>query len=413
MKKLWFLLLIPAALLLWWAFSGKTAIPAVHYATVRRETIASIVSTNGKLEPIEFAAARAEIAGIVTNVAIERGQHVKAGQTLVIMDNASERAALDTARAQFETAQAEQATVKQGGKLSLLTDYEGRLQAARLTQSDAERRLESIRRLYAKQASTKEEVVSSEAAVASAKQQVQAIENNRKNLVAPSDRSISEAKLQDARAALGLASHRLAQTTIKAPMAGIAYQLGKPDAQVDIRKGAYLEVGALVAMIGNLDQMRVRVYVDEPDLGRISLNLPVDITWDARPGQKWHGRVTQTPTEITALNTRQVGIVTCIIDNPNDELLPGTNVDAAIVSKVVTDAISIPKQALQTTAQQTGVWKLNGDTVSWQPVTAGVSNITSVQVKSGLRTGERVVLPSDATLTNGMRVKPLAGESGT
>jgi len=413
MKKLWFLLLIPAALLLWWAFSGKTAIPAVHYATVQRETIASIVSTNGKLEPIEFAAARAEVAGIVTNVAIERGQHVKAGQTLVVMDNASERAALDTARAQFETAQAEEATVKQGGKLSLLTDYEGRLQAARLTQSDAERRLQSIRRLYAKQASTKEEVVSSEAAVASAKQQVQAIENNRKNLVAPSDRSISEAKLQDARAALDLASHRLAQTTIKAPMAGIAYQLGKPDAQVDIRKGAYLEVGALVAMIGNLDQMRVRVYVDEPDLGRISLNLPVDITWDARPGQKWHGRVTQTPTEITALNTRQVGIVTCIIDNPNDELLPGTNIDAAIVSKVVTDAISIPKQALQTTAQQTGVWKLNGDIISWQPVTAGVSNITSVQVKSGLRTGERVVLPSDATLTNGMRVKPLAEQNGT
>jgi HlyD family secretion protein len=413
MKKLWFLLLIPAALLLWWAFSGKTAIPAVHYATVQRETIASIVSTNGKLEPIEFAAARAEIAGIVTNVGIERGQHVKAGQTLVVLDNASERAALGTARAQFETAQAEDATVKQGGKLSLLTDYEGRLQSARLTQSDAERRLESIRRLYAKQASTKEEVVSAEAAVASAKQQVQAIENNRKNLVAPSDRSISEAKLQDARAALDLASHRLAQTTIKAPMAGIAYQLGKPDAQVDIRKGAYLEVGALVAMIGNLDQMRVRVYVDEPDLGRISLNLPVDITWDARPGQKWHGRVTQTPTEITALNTRQVGIVTCIIDNPNDELLPGTNVDAAIVSKVVTDAISIPKQALQTTAQQTGVWKLNGDTISWQPVTAGVSNITKVQVKSGLRAGDRVVLPSDATLTNGMRVKPLAGESAT
>ena len=338
MKKLWFLLLIPAALLLWWAFSGKTAVPAVHYATAQRETIASIVSTNGKLEPLEFAAARAEIAGIVTNVAIERGQHVKAGQTLVVMDNASERAALDTARARFKTAQAEQATVKQGGKLSLLTDYEGRLQAARLTQSDAERRLESIRRLYAKQASTKEEVVSSEAAVASAKQQVQAIENNRKNLVAPSDRSISEAKLpEDARAGLSTSRHTAwHRPPSRHPWRESPYQLGNPDAQVDIRKGAYLEVGALVAMIGNLDQMRVRVYVDEPDLGRISLNLPVDITWDARPGQKWHGRVTQTPTEITALNTRQVGIVTCIIDNPNDELLPGTNIDAAIISKVIT-----------------------------------------------------------------------------
>jgi multidrug efflux pump subunit AcrA (membrane-fusion protein) len=106
-------------------------------------------------------------------------------------------------------------------------------------------------------------------------------------------------------------------------------------------------------------------------------------------------------------------VVTCIIDNPNHELLPGTNVDASIISKIVNDAISIPKQALQTTSEGTGVWKLNGDNVTWQPVTAGVSNITNVQVKSGLNTGDHVVLPSDATLSNGMHVKPLAEESGT
>jgi multidrug efflux pump subunit AcrA (membrane-fusion protein) len=354
---------------------------------------------------VEFAAARAEIGGVVNQVAIERGQRVKAGQTLVVLDNASERAALDTARAQLEQARAEESTVKKGGKASVVADYQGRLEAARLAEAQAQRRFEATQRLYEKQASTKEELLAAQAAVTSAKQQVDAIENTRKNLVAPSDLSISEAKLQDANAALELASHRLALTTIKAPIAGIAYQF-------DIRKGAYLEVGALVAMIGNLDQMRVRVYVDEPDLGRVSLNLPVEITWDARPGQKWHGRVTQTPTEITALNTRQVGVVTCIIDNPKDELLPGTNVDANIISKVVNDAVSIPKQALQTTSQGTGVWKLKGDTVSWQPVTAGVSNVTSVQVKSGLQTGDRVVLPSDATLSNGMRVKALAGDTG-
>lgn len=404
MKKLWFLLLIPVALLLWWALSGKSAVPNVRYAVVKRETIASIISTNGKLEPIEYAAARAEIAGIVQNVAIERGQQVTAGQTLVTLDSASERAALDTARAQFEEAQAEERTAKQGGKSSLLSDYEGRLQAAQLAVSDAERRLASIQRLYAKQAATEQEVLAAQSGLASAKQQVQAIENNRKSLVAPSDLSITEAKLQDAKAARELASHRLSLTTIKAPMTGIAYQF-------DVRKGAYLEVGAQVAMIGKLDQMRVRVYVDEPDLGRVSLNLPVEITWDARPGQKWHGRVSRTPTEITALNTRQVGVVTCVIDNPNHELLPGTNVDASIISKVVDNAISIPKQALQTTSKGTGVWMLNGESVEWRAVSAGVSNITSVQVTSGLKPGERVVLPSDATLSNGMHVKALPEQS--
>jgi HlyD family secretion protein len=406
MKRLWFLLIVPAALLLWWALSGKGATPSVRYATVKHETIASIISTNGKLEPLEFATARAEIAGIVQQVAIERGQEVKTGQTLVVLDNAAEQAALGTAKAQLEQAQAEVSTVKQGGKQSLLSDYEGRLQAAKLAADEAQRRFESMQRLYDKKAATKQELLGSQASLASAKQQVQAIENNRENLVTPSDLSISQAKLEDAKAAFDLASHRLAQTIIRAPMSGVAYQF-------DIRKGDYLEVGKQVAIIGNLDQMRVRVYVDEPDLGRVSLNLPVEITWDARPGQKWHGRVTKTPTEITALNTRQVGVVTCIIDNPNHELLPGTNVDASIISKVVNDAVSIPKQALQTTSGGTGVWKLNGETVAWQPVSAGVSNITSVQVKSGLKTGDRVVLPSDATLSDGMHVNPLPEESAS
>jgi multidrug efflux pump subunit AcrA (membrane-fusion protein) len=150
--------------------------------------------------------------------------------------------------------------------------------------------------------------------------------------------------------------------------------------------------------------MRVRVYVDEPDLGRVALNMPVTITWQARPGQVWRGHVTQTPTEVTALQSRQVGVVTCVIENPNHDLLPGTNIDANIISKVVRNVLSIPKQALQTTASGAGVWKLDGNTIHWQPVVAGVSNIADVEIKSGLAQGDRVVLPSDATLENGMRV---------
>ncbi len=405
MKKLWFLLVIPAVLLLWWAVDRKESVPSIHFATVKRETLDSIISTNGKVEPIEYATVRAEIAGVVKNVGVERGQKVAQGQTLVTLDDAAQRAAVDTARAQLEEAKAEAANIQQGGKLGQLTDYSGRLNAAQLTLADAQRRLDSIQRLYARQAATHAEVQASQAAVDAAKQQVQAIEDSRKTLIAPSDRSISTAKLEDAKANLELAQHRLDQTVIRSPMAGTAYQF-------DIRQGTYLEVGAQVATVGNLGQMRVRVYVDEPDLGRVAPALPVDITWEARAGQHWQGRVTQTPTEIVTLGSRQVGVVVCVIDNPNQELLPGTNIDANIVSKVVQNAASVPKQALQTTAQGSGVWKLGaGDRIEWQPVTAGISTITSVEIKSGLQVGDRVVLPSDATLTNGMRVKPLGEQS--
>jgi HlyD family secretion protein len=156
----------------------------------------------------------------------------------------------------------------------------------------------------------------------------------------------------------------------------------------------------------------VTVYVDEPDLGRVALNDPVTITWDARPGQKWRGRVNRLPTQVIALGTRTVGEVTTIVDNPNHDLLAGVTVNATIVSKVVNDALSIPKAALRSIRGASGVYKLKGDSILWTPVRTGVSDVNNVQIVSGLKRGdrvaERVLEPSDAEIRNGMRVHPVA-----
>jgi HlyD family secretion protein len=392
---------------LWWAADRKTAIPSVHFARVERKSIASIVSTNGKVEPLEYATARAEVAGFVNDVKVKRGADVSVGQVLVQLDNATQRAALDTARAQLAQAQADQAIAKQGGRASQLSDINGQLSSAQLQLSEAERNLASIQRLYAKQAATKEEERLAEANVAQKKAQISSLENNRKSLVTSTDVDISSAKLQDAQAAVALAQHNLDLTTIKAPLAGTVYQF-------DIKRGAFLNLGDLVAVIGNLNQMRVQVYVDEPDVGRISRDLPVEITWQARPGQKWTGHVSQLPTEIVPLQTRQVGIVTCVIENPQHELLPSTNVDVSIVSKIARDAIAVPTQAVQNAANGSGVFKLgHGGTVVWQPVTTGIHDITTIEIKSGLQAGDRVALPSDTLLVSGMKVKPLMEQASS
>jgi HlyD family secretion protein len=407
MKKLWILLIIPLIVLLWWAADRKTAIPSVHFARAERKSIASIVSTNGKVEPLEYATARAEVAGFVNDVKVKRGADVSAGQVLVQLDNATQRAARDTARAQLAQAQADQAIAKQGGRASQLSDINGQLSSAQLQLSEAERNLASIQRLYAKQAATKEEERLAEANVAQKKAQISSLENNRKSLVTSTDVDISSAKLQDAQAAVALAQHNLDLTTIKAPLAGTVYQF-------DIKRGAFLNLGDLVAVIGNLNQMRVQVYVDEPDVGRISRDLPVEITWQARPGQKWTGHVSQLPTEIVPLQTRQVGIVTCVIENPQHELLPSTNVDVSIVSKIARDAIAVPTQAVQNAANGSGVFKLgHGGTVIWQPVTTGIHDITTIEIKSGLQAGDRVALPSDTLLVSGMKVKPLMEQASS
>jgi RND family efflux transporter MFP subunit len=223
-----------------------------------------------------------------------------------------------------------------------------------------------------------------------AKLQVASIENQRRTIVTAGDKSAAQARVSDAQAAVALASQRLHFGVISAPMSGTLYQF-------DLRPGAYLQPGDLVGLVGNLDQMKVTVYVDEPDLGRVG------------PGKQWHGKVDRLPTEVVALGTRTVGEVTTLVDNPNHDLLPGVSVNVIIVSKVVRDATSIPKAALRTMHGETGVYKLAGDRLDWTPVKTGASDINNVEILSGIsgsdKVADRVVEPVDAELTDHMRVR--------
>jgi HlyD family secretion protein len=137
--------------------------------------------------------------------------------------------------------------------------------------------------------------------------------------------------------------------------------------------------------------------------------MTVGITWNGKPGCTWWGKVDRMPTEVVALQSRTVGEVTTIIDNPNHDLLPGVTVNATVIAKVAKDAIAIPKAALHSMNGQNGVYKLVGNKLRWAPVTTGVSDINEVQIQSGLQTGDRVedrvVDPSDAEISDGMRVK--------
>jgi HlyD family secretion protein len=405
MRKLWLLLILPVLLLLWWGLDHGDSGPVIHFSTAQPKTIASTVPTNGKVEPAEWAAARAETAGVVQKLFVQRGQTVQAGQTLVSLDVTAAQSDLATALAHQEEAQAESANVGHGGKAAALASINDSINTARAGLEVARRNYESMQRLAAQQAATKLQVQDAKDALNRAQLQLTTLEDQRKTLVTASDKTIAQARLHDAQSAVLLAQHKIALGAVAAPISGTVYQF-------DLKIGAYLRPGDLVALIGNLDQVKVVVYVDEPDLGRVALGVPVTITWDARPGQTWSGRVDKLPTEVIALGTRTVGEVTTVIDNPNHDLLPGVTVNATIVSQVVKDALSIPKAALRTISGGNGVYRLQGRAIVWTPVKTGISDVNNVQILSGLQQGakvaDRVVQPSDAELHNGMRVKAVA-----
>lgn len=402
MNRYWLLLIIiPVALLLWWGLDSRESVPEVHFAEVRRLTIQSTVTTNGKVEPAEWAAARAEVAGVIRAVEVQRGQTVAPGQTLVRLDTTAAESDLATALAKEQEARTEVATLGQGGKAATVASLDDQIKTAEAAVEISQRHYESAQRLQRQQAATPQEVQNAKDAVERAKLQLMTLQDQRRTLVTGSDRAVAQAKLRDAEAAVALARHRVALGEIKSPIAGTVYQF-------DLKVGAFMQPGGLVALIGKLDQVKVIVYVDEPDLGRVAKGMPVKITWDARPGQEWSGRVDRLPTEVVSQQTRTVGEVTTIVNNPDHDLLPGVTVNATIISAVATNAIAIPKQALRTISGTTGVYKLANRTVTWTPVRAGVSDVNNVQILSGLEPGNRVAeVSGDVEMKNGMHVKPV------
>jgi HlyD family secretion protein len=205
--------------------------------------------------------------------------------------------------------------------------------------------------------------------------------------------------LREATANVALAHNRMSQDVILASMSGIIYDL-------PARTGAFLNAGDPVASIGKLDPVRVRVYVDEPELGRVAEGQKVRITWDALAGKEWTGEVERRPTEIITLGTRQVGEVLCTIGNPMRELVPGTNVNAFILTQVVENALTIPKSAVRRDGG-IGVYVLQpDDTVKFQLIQTGASDALRVEVVNGLPDGALVAQPSDRNLRNGLKVTP-------
>ena len=400
MKKLLALVGVLVLVLGWWAYRRRNAPPEAPFAKVTRETVVSTLITNGRMEPVEWTAVLAERSGVVEKLHAERGTRVGRGDMLAEVGAENSRSDLTAAEARVSQARADLSVVEAGGRASDLAEIDGALARARVERENARKEQASLERLVAKQAATRQEAEDAARRVELADTQIQALEKKRAALVGKADRTSAEAKLRELEAAADISRHQLEKTVIRAPIAGVVYDSA-------VRLGSYLNPGDPVAKVGRTEKVRVRVYVDEPELGRVAAGMPVTITWDALPNRSWKGSVERMPDQIAALGTRQVAEVVCVIDNPGGELLPGANVNAEIRSRVAENALTIPREALRRESNVPGVLLLQGDKVVWRKVALGVSAVTRVQVLEGLNEGDSVALPSEVTLEDGSPVHPV------
>ncbi|MCC7499686.1 MAG: efflux RND transporter periplasmic adaptor subunit [Bryobacterales bacterium] len=387
-----------AAAGLWWYLSFRSHAAPIPFAKVLRETLISTLETNGKVEPSQWVDVHAERAASVQEIYVKPGQTVAKGAALMRLESSEARADLAAAEARIQQVRSELEVMAEGGRASDLADIENSAIKSQLDLKIAENDLNTVKRLQKRGAATAQEVTDAQNRVEQVQAQIRALQRRKASLVSGPDRKAAAARLRDAQSAAQLARERLSMANIRAPIAGTVYNL-------PVHTGAWVASGGILASIGQIDRVRVTLFVDEPELGRVSDGMPVTITWDALPGQNWTGTVDRTPTQVISLGTRQVGEVLCLIDNPGHDLLPGTNVNARIRSRIVENALTIPKEALRRQGGASGVFLLQGNRIVWRAVTTGISSVTRVQITSGLAPGDSVALATDQSLANGMEVQ--------
>ena len=148
----------------------------------------------------------------------------------------------------------------------------------------------------------------------------------------PEEVEAALSQVEQARAAVSQAQTFLDSTSVVSPIAGAVITRA-------VEPGDLATVGSTLMVLADLRTIKLKVYVQEPDYGRITLGQSADVTVDSYPNEVFKGRVTQiaqqaefTPKEIQTPEQRAklVYAITITIPNRDGKLKPGMPADALL-----------------------------------------------------------------------------------
>jgi len=292
------------------------------------------LNLSGNIEVIQVEASF-RVAGKVLERPVDEGQLVKAGQLLARLDARDLEQQVAMRRADAATAKAALDAALAGSRKE-----EVEASKAALEQASAElRRLEPdearLRDLYQKGILSARDYEASKAALEASRARVRQADQQftlvRKG-PRPEDLTQARARFEQAQQALALAQTQLSYATLTAPTSGVV--LSK-----NIEPMEYVAPGTSVLTLADLQQVWLRAYVEEPDLGRVKVGQKATIISDTFPGKRYEGRVSFiasqaefTPKSVQTRKerTKLVYRIKIEIPNPTLELKPGMPVDAEI-----------------------------------------------------------------------------------
>lgn len=359
----------------------------------RRAQFQSSASASGEIVATRFADIGSSAMGKIVSLPVAEGDRVRAGQLLARIDPVQAESEASGALAQRRSLEAEQSAATEQVRAAISDRA-----AAEARAREADQQFARSRDLNTQGLIPASEFDTARAAADAANAQLASATANveRARLaVEAASRRVAQANAQ-----LRRAGDIVAKTSIVSPIDGTVTRLRVREGEMVV-VGIQNQPGTTLMTISDLGGINAEVKVAEADVLRVKLDQPATVTLEALPGRTFAGRVVEVgasalPVTGTAAAAREFKVVVRL-DAPDAGLRPGLTCDAEIVTAELTDVLTVPLQSVvlrrgpSDAADRSGVFVIEGDRVTFVPVTPGVIGGLDIQV-TGVAEGASIVV---------------------
>ncbi|KYZ76635.1 hemolysin secretion protein D [Anaerosporomusa subterranea] len=292
------------------------------------------VKVSGNIEVITVGVGF-KVAGHVDRRLVDEGDSVKKGQIIANLETADLELDVANANAQLLVAQVTLGQLMNGSRSQDVSAAQAALRSVEADKQNAAMEYRRMQQLFTQSAVSAQDRDRSQTAYATASARADQAAQQLSMVVEGPRREeieLAAARVEQVKQLLKLAKTRLAYAQITAPVDGVV--LSK-----NIEVGEYVSPGTPVVTIGDLNQVWLKAYIAETDLGKVKLGQKVAVTTDTYPNKIYNGTISFiaseaefTPKSIqtTEERVKLVYRIKITVENNDHALKPGMPADAEI-----------------------------------------------------------------------------------
>lgn len=372
----------------------------VQVTAVTQDTIRRIVAGDGMLFPRDQASVMPKIAAPVQRFLVQRGDHVKQGQLLAVLESRDLTATEGESKAQLAQAEANLRSTTSAQVPEAVVKAQTDVDTGKQTEDAAKKLLDNREKLFQQGALARKLVDDAQVAYAQAHGALLAAQEHLRTLQSVGkDEQIKTAasQVEAARSHLQSSQAQVSYSQIVSPISGVI-------ADRPLYAGEMAATGTPLVTVVDISKVIARANVPQNQSAAVRVGQPATIT-QVDTNQTVEGKVTVvSPATDPNSTTLQVWVQA---DNPGELLKPGTSVHVSIMTEVIKATPVVPIAAILPGEEGgTACLVITPDNIAHRrSVKLGVREGDKVQILNGVRPGEEVVIVGGIGLDDKAKVK--------